>query len=159
MELLVQKVEVGWLGEGRPTKQFREASKIGLQEAVKYWHREYLKKHFRPRSDVEYPGQVAKRARPTVIKKAKRFGHTNILDNYPVGSARNLSRISKQSIRVSGTSRRARGIMRGKARMQEGYKREIVAVSNQEHQALWEVVMTALSSKLNDDRYIRRTRL
>ena len=87
-------------------KAMRNVNKEQLQETIRFWHEEYLPRHFESEGSRRYGYQ-----RRTVAynrRKLKRFGHQR-----PLELTGELKRNVLRQIKVSGTSRKARGRLPG----------------------------------------------
>lgn len=87
-------------------KIFRPILKEELQNVIRFWHKDMLPNHFTTTAVNRYGYQ--KRSKKYMIRKARKFGHQRAL----VFSGE-MERQVTRMIRVSGSSKRARGRLSG----------------------------------------------
>lgn len=85
-------------------KGFSELQKEALQEQIQDWHLRYLPKHFKRSAITDYGYAI--RTAAYEQKKRRKYGHQDPL----VWSGR-TRRMALASIRISGTGKRARGVL------------------------------------------------
>jgi len=134
-----------------------------LQEAIKYWYDKMLGRHFRTGAAAKYG---YKRRAIKTIKRKEGFAKLGNPDaRLPLIMSGRMKREVTRMIRVSGTGKRAHGVMTGP--MQLSIKRsnypdlagEIAAVTQAEAQELANLVAEIIVRKINSDKTTTVTRI
>ncbi len=98
-------IREGPLASKKATRKVRnQVVKRGLQWILEFWHEHFLPRHFGDPRTVEsrYRGVFAKRSKRYQIRKAKKYGHTRLLE-----WSGEMKRSILSSFTVGGSSKKA----------------------------------------------------
>lgn len=151
---------ITYIGAARgKTQALKKIIKEGTQDLVREWHEKFFPKHFTSIGAAQY--KYATRNFKYTKKKKNKRGH-----ELPLVFTGQLKRETSRSIRVSGTSKGAKGILSGPKYMyyfnpgsSPDKAAELVAVSKKEVTLLAKKLDKQATKRLNDVKTKRTVRM